>query len=110
MLEGDDYHATCERRGPGVERTPFYVTHRIITWNSGICGTLRRDRCFHDQESNFRAPSGSVAPQPRHAVLSTPKAPCPPTWRFLLSRWMLSPEGGREPPWPPGNTQAGRTV
>ena len=29
-------------------------------------------------------PCGSVAAEPRHAVLSTPKAPRPPTWRFLF--------------------------
>jgi len=32
MLEGDDYHRTCERRGPGcLSGLPFYVTHPIIT-------------------------------------------------------------------------------
>src|SRR5260370_16304196 len=50
----------------------------------------------------FRAPPcGSVAPRPRHAVLSTPKAPCPPRGAFSF------PDGcraeGREPPCPPPN-------
>jgi hypothetical protein len=32
VLEGDDYHRTCERRGPGCSSgLPFYVTHPIIT-------------------------------------------------------------------------------
>ena len=37
MLEEDDYHTTCERRGPGCSSgTPFYVTHRTITRTSEI--------------------------------------------------------------------------
>jgi hypothetical protein len=37
MLEGDDYHRACERRGPGCSSgLPFYMTPRIELNRSAV--------------------------------------------------------------------------
>jgi hypothetical protein len=49
---------------------------------------------FSKSREQFPRPCGSVAPQPRHAVLSTPKAPCPPRGAFSLPVGCRAERGG----------------